>query len=175
MDLHNLAPWPQCPNYCCYHHYTQQHRTNKPVSEMRVCYRLVSNIRCTSYISRTPTLGNSQLEFSPTISLAKTSDTRRTPSFDSDLPCFEVKHYFGHISGMVGLIDSCDRPSNLTQIGFYAMSNFVHHFISICKFKIESQSRNAQFGSKLAIFCPMWPWNLMDDLEKQQGTFSVLF
>ena len=39
-------------------------------------YRLVSNIR------RTPTLGNSQLEFSPTISLAKTSNTRRTPSFD---------------------------------------------------------------------------------------------
>ena len=30
----------------------------------------------------TPTLGNSQLEFSRTISLAKTSNTRRTPSFD---------------------------------------------------------------------------------------------
>ena len=45
-------------------------------------YRLVSNIRCTSNIRRTPTLGNSQLEFSPTISLAKTSNTRRTPSFD---------------------------------------------------------------------------------------------
>ena len=44
-------------------------------------YRLVSNIRCTSNIRRTPTLGNSQLEFSPTISLAKTSNTRRTPSF----------------------------------------------------------------------------------------------
>ena len=46
-------------------------------------YRLVSNIRCTSNISRTPTLGNSQLEFSPTISLAKTSNTSRTLSFDS--------------------------------------------------------------------------------------------
>ena len=45
-------------------------------------YRLVSNIRHTSNIRRTPTLGNSQLEFSPTISLAKTSNTRRTPSFD---------------------------------------------------------------------------------------------
>ena len=45
-------------------------------------YRLVSNIRCTSNIRRTPTLGNSQLEFSPTISLAKTSNTRCTPSFD---------------------------------------------------------------------------------------------
>ena len=43
-------------------------------------YHLVSNIRCTSNIRRTPTLGNSQLEFSPTISLAKTPNTRRTPS-----------------------------------------------------------------------------------------------
>ena len=46
-------------------------------------YRLVSNIRRTCNIRRTPTLGNSQLEFSPTISLAKTSNTRRTLSFDS--------------------------------------------------------------------------------------------
>ena len=34
--------------------------------------------------------------------------------------------------------ESCDRPSNLTQIGFKS---------SICQ--------------------PVWPWNLMDDLEKQ--------
>ena len=33
---------------------------------------------------------------------------------------------------------SCDRPSNLTQIGF-----------------------------KSSIFQPVWPWNLMDDTEKQ--------
>ena len=46
-------------------------------------YRLVSNIRCTSNIRRTQTLGNSQLEFSLTTILAKTSNTRRTPSFDS--------------------------------------------------------------------------------------------
>ena len=48
-------------------------------------YRLVSNIRCTSNISCPPTLGNSQLKFSPTISLAKTSNTRCTPSFDSQV------------------------------------------------------------------------------------------
>ena len=53
-----------------------------PKDPMDQSYRLVSNIRRTSNISRTPTLGNSQLEFSPTISLAKTSNTRRTPSFD---------------------------------------------------------------------------------------------
>ena len=34
--------------------------------------------------------------------------------------------------------DSCDQPSNLTRIGF-----------------------------KLLIFQPVWPWNLMDDAEKQ--------
>ena len=33
--------------------------------------------------------------------------------------------------------DSCDSPSNVTKIGF-----------------------------KSSIFQPMWPWNLMDDLEK---------
>ena len=47
-------------------------------------YRLVSNIRRTSIIRRTPTLGDYQLEFSQTISLAKTSNTSRTLSFDSE-------------------------------------------------------------------------------------------
>ena len=36
--------------------------------------------------------------------------------------------------------DSCDRPSNLTQIGF-----------------------------KSSIFQPVWPWNLMDDPKKTIG------
>ena len=50
---------------------------------------------------------------------------------------------------------------------FHATSSFVHHFKAIGQFKLELQSGNAQFGSKLAIFCPVWPWNLTDDLEKQ--------
>ena len=37
---------------------------------------------------------------------------------------------------------------------FYATSSLVHHFIAICGFKMELQSGNAQFGSKLAIFFP---------------------
>ena len=41
--------------------------------------------------------------------------------------------------------DSCDRPSNLTQIGF-----------------------------KSSIFQHLWPCNLMDDLEKLLGTSSRL-
>ena len=50
---------------------------------------------------------------------------------------------------------------------FYTTSSFVHHFKSIGKLKLKLQSGNAQFGSKSVIFCPVWPWNLMDDIGKQ--------
>ena len=50
---------------------------------------------------------------------------------------------------------------------FYTTSSFVHHFKSIGEFELDLQSRNAQFGSKLVICYPVWPWNLMDDLGKQ--------
>ena len=50
---------------------------------------------------------------------------------------------------------------------FYTTSSFAHHFKSIGEFKLDLQSRNTQFGSKLVICYPMWPWNLMDDLAKQ--------
>ena len=50
---------------------------------------------------------------------------------------------------------------------FYTASSFVHHFKAMGVFKLELQSGNSQFGSKSAIFCPVWPWNLTDDLEKQ--------
>ena len=43
-------------------------------------------------------------------------------------------------------LDNCERPCNLTQTGF-----------------------------KSSIFQPMWPWNFMDDLEKHEGTSSILF
>ena len=55
---------------------------------------------------------------------------------------------------------------------FYVASSFVHHFIAISEFKLELQSGNAQFGSKWTIFLAVWPWNLTDGLEKQQGTSS---
>ena len=48
----------------------------------------------------------------------------------------------------------------------YAASSFVHHFRAIVKFKLELQSRNAQFGSKLTNILVVWPWNLTDDIEK---------
>ena len=52
----------------------------------------------------------------------------------------------------------------------------MHHFKSIGEFKLELQSRNAQlelesgnaqFRPKSEIFYPVWPWNLMADLEKR--------
>ena len=50
---------------------------------------------------------------------------------------------------------------------FCATSSFVHHFVAIGDFKPELQSGNTQFGSNATIFRAVWPWNLMDDLEKQ--------
>ena len=52
---------------------------------------------------------------------------------------------------------------------FYTTSSFVHHFKSIGEIKLDLQSQNAQFGSKLVICYPVWPWNLMDDLGKKIG------
>ena len=54
----------------------------------------------------------------------------------------------------------------------YAASNFVHHFMANGEFKLELQSGNAQFGPKLTLFLAVWPWNLTDDLEEQQGASS---
>ena len=47
-------------------------------------------------------------------------------------------------------------------------------FRTHCDFKFELQSGNAQFGSNATIFLAVWLWNLTDDLEKQQGTSSML-
>ena len=54
---------------------------------------------------------------------------------------------------------------------FYTTSSFVHHFKSIGEFKLELQSRNAQFGSKSKIFfSPVtfkldgWPWKTIRHL-----------
>ena len=59
--------------------------------------------------------------------------------------------------------------SQLKTIGhlFYVASSFVHHFTATSESKLELQSGNAQFGSNSTIFLAVWPWNLMDDLQKQ--------
>ena len=50
---------------------------------------------------------------------------------------------------------------------FSATSSFLHHLIAISEFKLELQSRLAQFGSKSTIFLAVWPWKLSNDLGKQ--------
>ena len=57
---------------------------------------------------------------------------------------------------------------------FYATSSFVHHFVPIGEFKLELQSRNAQFGSKSTIVLAVWPRNFTDDPQTQKGTSSML-
>ena len=53
----------------------------------------------------------------------------------------------------------------------YAASSFAHHFIAIGEFKLELQSGNAQFGSKLTTFFSRvtlkfdgWPWKTIGHL-----------
>ena len=64
------------------------------------------------------------------------------------------------------------RPRKTIGHLFNTASCFVHYYCkSIGEVKLELQSGNAQFGSKM--FCPAWPWNLMDDLENNRT--SLLF
>ena len=60
-------------------------------------------------------------------------------------------------------------PRNIGHL-FYTPSNIVHHFVVIRELQLELLSGKAQFVSKLAIFCLLWPWNLMHDYENQYGT-----
>ena len=98
--------------------------------------------------------------------------------------------------------DRCDRASNLTQIifkslifqpvtlnlmddlektlghFFYTKSSFVHRFKAIDEFKLELQSGNTQFGSKLAIVLSRvtlkydrWPWKSIRHLFYTTSSF----
>ena len=53
---------------------------------------------------------------------------------------------------------------------FHATSIFMHHFIAICEFKLEIQSGMPNLGRNRRFFLAVWPWNLTDDLQNQQGT-----
>ena len=90
----------------------------------------------------------------------------------------------GHKQGKSEGFDSCDRPSNLTQIGyktsifqcdrvtlkfdgwprkiirhlFYITSGFAHHFKPLGEFKLELLSGNAQIRSKVFAPCDLEIW-----------------
>ena len=62
-----------------------------------------------------------------------------------------------------------ELPSKTIGHLAYATSSFMHHFVAIDEFELELQSGNAQCGSKSTIFRALWPWNLMDELEKNRA------
>ena len=49
---------------------------------------------------------------------------------------------------------------------FHATSSFMHHFVAICSCKVMVRKR-PNSGQNRRFFCPVRPWNLTDDLEKQ--------
>ena len=60
----------------------------------------------------------------------------------------------------------------------FAVSSFVQHFITICEFKLELQSGNAQFGSNSTIFKSRvtlkfdgWPWKTIGHLYYATSSF----
>ena len=65
---------------------------------------------------------------------------------------------------------------------FYPISSFVYHFIPIGEFKLELQSGNAQFGSKLTIFfrdvtfkLDRWSWKTIGHLFYATSSFAHHF
>ena len=78
----------------------------------------------------------------------------------------KISNFFSHVT-----LIFYGWPWKIIGHLFYATLSFVHHFKVIREFKLELQSGNPQFRSKSAIFCPMWPWNLMEDLEKHRVPF----
>ena len=56
---------------------------------------------------------------------------------------------------------------------FYACPGIVHNLKATSELKLRLLFGNPHFESKLAMFCPVWPWKLRDDIEKQQDTPPV--
>ena len=61
---------------------------------------------------------------------------------------------------------------------YYATSSSMHHFVAIGEFRLELQSRNAQFGSKSMIFFSrvtlqfdVWTWNTIGHLFNATSSF----
>ena len=66
-------------------------------------------------------------------------------------------------------------PWKTTGYLFYTTSSFVNHSIAIGQLKLELQCGNAKFGPKSAIFGPVWPRNLTDDLENNRPPLLCYF
>ena len=71
------------------------------------------------------------------------------------------------------------RPWNLTWpckiIGHLSYpTSFVHHFVAIWWIQTWVPLWKHPIWVKIVDFCPLLPWNLTDDLEKQMGTSLML-
>ena len=62
--------------------------------------------------------------------------------------------------------DSCNQPSILTLDS--------SHWFSCLKISWITWKKTLNSGQNWQSSCPMWPWNIMDCHEKQQGTSSML-
>ena len=65
-------------------------------------------------------------------------------------------------------------PWKTTGHLFYTTSSFVHHFNPLVNSNWSYSPETLNSGQKSEIFCPVWPWNFMDDLGKIKGTSSIL-
>ena len=70
------------------------------------------------------------------------------------------------------------RPRKTIGHFFYTTSSIVHHFKSIGEFKLDLQSRNAQFGSEIGDILSRatlkfdgWPWKTIGHLFYATSTF----
>ena len=50
---------------------------------------------------------------------------------------------------------------------FYTMSSFVHHFKAMGEFTWSYILETLNLGQNRWFFCPVWPWDLVDDLGEQ--------
>ena len=88
---------------------------------------------------------------------------------------FKIRNIFSQ--GKSEGFDSCDQPSNLTQIGFKSsLKNRASllYYIKLCaSFQIHWWIQTGvtvwkrSIRVKIGVSCPMWHKNFIDDLEKQ--------
>ena len=87
------------------------------------------------------------------------------------------------ISNLIQIVDFSARialkfdgwPRKSIEYFLYITLSFVQHFKYISEFKLGLQSGNAQIGSNMAIICPVWTWNFMDDLGYKLMFHALIF
>ena len=76
----------------------------------------------------------------------------------------ETNHQIFRLCGLTNLMDDLKKKKTIANI-FPTPGIYVCHFMAIYDFTLMLPSGNAQHRPKSLIFGPMWPWNLIDDLQ----------